>query len=457
MQNIIKQVNKTIEKHNMLARGLKSHVLVALSGGCDSVTLLYILFELGYQVSAIHINHNLRGKESTEDEAFCKDLCRKLGVDLYIKNYPVESYAKDQGISIEEAGRYFRYTAFEQIKKEIQADKIATAHNKNDTAETILLNLIRGTGLAGLTGIPAIRGDIIRPLNDCSRHLIENYCLQNKITYRTDSTNFDTIYTRNKMRLDILPRLININSNTIDNIKKAANNLIADKMYLEKMADQAFDQIVIDGVIDSKKFLELDSALQHRVIIKSIPNPQNIGMIHINSVMELFSKQTGKSVDLPNGQRADKTYTGVKISSQITNPEKTIENSVDFCYNVNIGDFVHIKERNIYVSLNNYKILQQNFENIYTKSFFCDTIKNAILARTKQPHDKVYIKGVGSQNLKKYFTNNKVPKEKRNPILFAVGNRVIYIPEIYNQNESSQDNSNICYLQIWRKNDNSDN
>lgn len=440
-------VKKTIEKHNML---LGNHVLVALSGGCDSVSLLHILIELGYYVSAVHINHNLRGKESDDDERFCSELCELLGVDLHVYNYQVEEYAKKHGKTIEESGRELRYKAFSETKEKIGADKIATGHNRDDSVETFLLNLIRGTGIAGLSGIPAVRGDIVRPIIDCTRFDLELFCSKNNIVYKTDMTNFDTIYTRNQIRKKVLPSLEKINYAVKNNLKKTLDSLSVDSDYIDKMAKQALKECLINDIIEKEKFLELDKALQPRVIMLVCKNMQNIGSVHINSIIELFHKQTGKIISLPNNLIAKKVYKGVQIKSK-----KTIEKIQNFCYNIKLGDFVHVKEQNLYISLSEQKDqnLQQNFQNIYTQKFFCDKIKNGMTARTRQQGDKVYISGVGTQTLKKFFVNNKI--EKRDTILFAVDNNVLYIPGVYEEETDSSEQ--LCYLQIWRKNDNTAN
>ena len=232
-------VKKAVADYNMLAEG--DSVIVALSGGADSVSLLYTLRELkdelGFSLSACHINHNLRGAESDRDQRFAESLCEKLSVPVSVFSVDVKgSVRKHQ--SVEERARELRYEVFERLAKENSA-KIATAHNANDNAETVLLNLLRGTGLKGLCGIPPVRDYIIRPLIYTPRTDIEAFCKENSIEFVTDCTNLSTDYTRNKIRLEILPRLAEINPSLVDGIARMTGNLNEDSLFLEKLALEA--------------------------------------------------------------------------------------------------------------------------------------------------------------------------------------------------------------------------
>ncbi|MDO5517977.1 MAG: tRNA lysidine(34) synthetase TilS, partial [Clostridium sp.] len=202
-----KKVLSYIKDNKLINPGDK--VLVALSGGPDSVCLLNILFklkdELKIELGAAHLNHMLRGKDAFGDEQYVIDVCKQMNIECFTKQVNINEYSKKEKLSSEMAGRLVRYGFFEEIIKEHGYTKVATAHNANDQAETILFRLMRGTGLEGLGGIKVKRDNIIRPILCLSRQEVEDYIEQNQLKPRIDKTNFEKIYNRNKIRLDMLP------------------------------------------------------------------------------------------------------------------------------------------------------------------------------------------------------------------------------------------------------------
>ena len=222
------RVQKYIECKKLLLPGQK--VLVALSGGADSVALLSVLSALGYRCIAAHCNFHLRGEESDRDEAFVKDLCKRQSITLHTKHFNTTDYAYSQGISIEMAARELRYQWFEELRKEVDACAIAVAHHRDDSVETILLNLIRGTGIDGLRGIRAKNGSVIRPLLEESRESILDYLQHIGQPFVTDSTNLQNDYTRNKIRLEVIPMLQTINPSVLESISASAS-------YLDEVAE----------------------------------------------------------------------------------------------------------------------------------------------------------------------------------------------------------------------------
>ena len=223
------QISRFIESNALLTHeGLH---LVALSGGADSVALLRVLLALGYHVEAMHCNFNLRGDESNRDELFCKDLCRQNGVKLHLAHFDTRFYSHQHHVSIEMAARELRYNYFRQLKEELNAESICVAHHKDDCAETILMNLVRGTGLTGLTGIRARNGYIIRPLLCVGRKDIEAYLTLEHQEFITDSSNLVNDVKRNKIRLDVMPVLQTLNPSATDAITLSAKH-IADAMPL---------------------------------------------------------------------------------------------------------------------------------------------------------------------------------------------------------------------------------
>lgn len=225
------RISSFIEKNSLLSHdGLH---LVALSGGADSVALMTVLLELGYHIEAIHCNFNLRGDESVRDEEFCKSLCQAKGVNLHLAHFDTRFYSQQHHISIEMAARELRYNYFRQLRQELEAESICVAHHKDDNAETVLLNLVRGTGIAGLTGIHPRNNDIVRPLLCVSRKEIEDYLILTKQTFITDSTNLINDVKRNKMRLDVMPLLLGMNPSATDAITTMARHLNGASALLE--------------------------------------------------------------------------------------------------------------------------------------------------------------------------------------------------------------------------------
>lgn len=217
------EVESYIRQHNLLER--QALHLVALSGGADSVALLRILHDLNYKIEAVHCNFRLRGSESDRDEAFCKELCSSLGISLHIAHFDTKAYSQLHHVSIEMAARELRYNYFFRLIDDLQAQDICVAHHKDDNAETVLINLIRGTGINGLAGIKPRNGKVIRPLLCVERKEIINYLASISQTYVTDSSNLVDDVTRNKIRLNILPLLKEINPSVVNSITATAQHI----------------------------------------------------------------------------------------------------------------------------------------------------------------------------------------------------------------------------------------
>lgn len=261
------KVLEAIERHRMIQKG--DRIIAALSGGADSVTLLHCLNELreslGFEISACHVNHNLRGEDSDKDQAFAEELCRKMNVPIRIFSVNVlDSMEKHMGV--EERARTLRYEAFSEEAERLGA-KVATAHNSCDNTETVLLNMLRGTGLKGLCGIPAVRDYLIRPLILCSRNEIEAYCTENNLGFVTDKTNFSTDYTRNKIRIELLPKLLNINPSLHEGISRMTNSLTEDSVFLESIAREKLEEARLgEYVYDNEKLAPLPRPILTRII-----------------------------------------------------------------------------------------------------------------------------------------------------------------------------------------------
>ena len=217
------EVQKFIEEKSLFT--LKDKILIALSGGADSVALLRVLHALGYSCECAHCNFHLRGEESDRDEAFVQELCKTHQIKLHIKQFDTETYAKSHQLSIEMAARELRYEWFESLRQELNAQVIAVAHHRDDSVETFMLNLIRGTGINGLKGIAPKNGWIVRPLLQVSREDIIDYLQEILQDYVTDSTNLQDVYVRNKIRLNILPLMKEINPSIMETIQDTSMRL----------------------------------------------------------------------------------------------------------------------------------------------------------------------------------------------------------------------------------------
>ena len=244
MDNLEKKVFETIQKYNLIQRG--DRIVVAVSGGPDSICLLDILnkiknknCQLNPEPMAIfvaHVNHMIR-KEACEDEAFVRDYCEKNGIEFFSKSIDVEKFANNNKMGTEEAGRFVRYEFFDEVAKKVGANKIAIAHNKNDSAETIIMNILRGTGVSGLKGIEPIKNNkYIRPLINCKREEIENYCEKNSLNPRIDKTNFENVYTRNKVRNIVIPYIKKeFNSNIVETITRLSELVKEDDDFIQNI------------------------------------------------------------------------------------------------------------------------------------------------------------------------------------------------------------------------------
>lgn len=287
------KIRELLARYDMLQSG--DTVVAAVSGGADSMALLNALYnmrgELGITLFACHINHNLRGKESLRDEQFVRGFCRERGIELTV--YSVE-INPDKHESVEERARKTRYECFDELCTRLGA-KLATAHTASDNAETVLINLLRGTGTKGLGGIPPIRGRIIRPLLRCTREDTERYCLEHEIHYVTDSTNLSEDYTRNKLRLKIIPQLKEFNPSFIEGISRMTEAVTDDNILLDRLAEKAKSECSSGNGYDCKKLRTLDRAILSRVISAVLSkNGIEPSALRINECSRIINDGKGK-------------------------------------------------------------------------------------------------------------------------------------------------------------------
>lgn len=286
---MLNRVKAYIGQHRLLQSD--GQYLIALSGGGDSVALLLIMQELGYQVEAAHCNFRLRGDESDRDEQFVVDLCEGRGIALHRAHFDTHEYAALHHVSIEMAARDLRYRYFEQLRQDLQLAGICVAHHRDDSVETVLMNLVRGTGLRGLQGIRPRNGFILRPLLCLSRKDIEQYLHERHQSFVTDSTNLEADVVRNKIRLNIIPQLLDINPAAVANIHRTAEH-VSDALGVY---DEAIQRQRQEAVIEEENDrLVLDLAkVRHESLLFEVLRPYGFSIATIASIVSIDNK-TGK-------------------------------------------------------------------------------------------------------------------------------------------------------------------
>ena len=304
---------KTIQKYNLIESGDK--IVVGVSGGPDSMCLLDILIKVCQNspsplaIVVAHVNHMIRD-EANEEEDFVKKFCEKNDIEFYAKRIDVKKIANTNKIGTEEAGRNERYAFFEEILKKTNANKIAIAHNKNDKAETIIMNILRGTGINGLKGIEVKRDKYIRPLIECERNEIEDYCKKQNLNPRIDKSNFDNVYTRNKIRNIVIPYIKKeFNSNIVDTMDRLSALVAEEEEYIEKQVKKAYTYILLDEkeneiALDLKQFNLQEKVIKSRIILYTITrlfgSSKGIERVHIEDILKLCSNNIGNKYLTPN-------------------------------------------------------------------------------------------------------------------------------------------------------------
>ncbi len=380
------KVLKTVKKYNMLSKG--DRVLIGVSGGADSIALLEFFVSVkekyDLDICVAHIEHGIRGEDSVNDAEFVKNYCKKLGVNFYLKAIDAPNLAKKAKMGVEEYSRMARYDFFNTI----ECDKIATAHNLTDNIETLLFRLARGTGLKGACSIPAVRGKIIRPFIEVSSGEIRKWCNDNNIPYRVDCTNSDSAYSRNLIRLEILPLFEKLNANYQDNIENFISDVNEDYAFIDDYVKSIYPKIVKNNEIDLPKLNELDLSIKKRILIMFFDeNGYSLNRIHLQSVIDITLK-SGKS----------------QIKENVF--------AISAKGKIRIAKFNDLNKKDEFVT----KIL--NIDEFKDKNidFYCDCDKivGNIIIRAKQAGDRIKPAGRNvSKTLKKLFNESAYPIEKR--------------------------------------------
>ncbi len=403
---MLDQILHTIQENNMLEPG--DHVIVALSGGADSVSLLLALDELknklDISLSAIHVNHCLRGKESDSDEDFCTDLCRRLKIELIKKSFDVMEYAQKNKLSTELAARNIRYEFF---RENSYGKKIATAHTANDNAETVILNLTRGTGIKGISGIPPVRNNIIRPLINTTREQIENYLKDKKQTYVTDKTNLSDDYTRNRIRHNVIPVLKAINSSLFATISSDSANFRLDDCFIRSESEKTY---AICHIKDNQLtgINKYHQAIRHRCI-SSFLNDNNIEVSH-KRICEIDSMLiTGGKINLHGNIYIISSDDNLLIKEII--PQKTKH----ICYELS-------EESCVFLDKKITAIYTDQFPDNTNIILDADKVIGNLTVRNRLPGDRIKLKGNNFTSSVKKLFNRNIPVEERDKLCFICDN-----------------------------------
>ncbi len=451
---ILKQTKEYILQNKMIQPG--SCVIAALSGGADSVCMLLLLKELSHELDftleAVHVEHGIRGEESRKDARFAMELCKKLDITCHMHPVDVPAYAKSTGLGLEEAARILRYAAFEEEAKKHGADgcavSVAVAHHQEDNAETVIFQMLRGSGVKGLTGIHPVSGKngvtYIRPLLFASRADIEAYLKENGQGFVIDATNSDTAYSRNRLRHDVFPIFVQINDRAVEHINESARQL--ESMYdffaaqVQAACNEAIyrenEAVVLRIGVFKKLHPALQSGVARECIHMAAGRLKDIGSTHIAKLIELAKLQSGRSIDLPYGITAVRSYDRILLRKRgsaglcdgnLEHGNSAVESSDDQKMIISETELSQIAtsgtEKKIPLENSSYITLKVSCfdgkmdeipKKPYTKWLDYDKMKKGFEIRRRRAGDYIVVDDQGHRKkLKAFFINEKVPSEQR--------------------------------------------
>lgn len=414
--DFLDSVRKTICENGMIKKGDK--VAVGFSGGADSTALLHALYllkdELGFSLCAAHINHGIRGKEAERDENFARDFCKNKDIPFFCLHADVPSLARMRKLCLEDAGRQVRYEFFEKCAA---GGKIATAHTLSDNVETMVMRLCRGSGLKGMCGIPPVRDNIIRPLINCSREQVEDFCRRCGLDFVTDSTNLECDYGRNRVRNKIIPLLKDLNPEFERAAGRFADCARADEELLEKLTAKALERLVSEKGLDAKGAAALEKGLLFRVL-KEYLRPFSPEFSHICAVKDILG---GGSANLPGGKKAvcDGNYLTVTSAKrpQFDGFSKELSLSEGQTQISALGKSIVLKpiEKNENSEINGC----QKINNLLSYTLLDrDKIGKTVVVRTRLPGDRITLSKRGcTKTLKKLWNEKGFDQELRDRFL----------------------------------------
>ena len=436
---MLKRVEDYVSKWDMLKK--EDKVIAGVSGGADSVCLLFVLLELqeniSFELIVVHVNHGLRGEDADADERFVKKICREKEIPCLVYSEDVETIANERKQSIEEAGRNVRREAFEKAMELYGGTKIALAHHMNDNVETFLMNAVRGAGLKGLGGIRPVAGPFIRPLLCLERKDIESFLESRQIYYCTDETNASDAYLRNRVRNQVIPYMEKeMNVRAVSHISETMKQLQEIQNFLEELAKKYYKncvkQVEIGYIVLERPFAETPEVIRplvlKEVLVAICNKEKDLAEIHLQSMIELMKKQVGRQIDLPYGMIARRVYKGLLVQPAKLEKEQTPMFEVCF-ENGDIQEFQWKEKKITCRLLDKVPTEEEQAQKINTKWFDYDIISHSLCIRTRQIGDYITIHPDGrTQKLKSFFINEKIPQEKRDEIMLVVdGQHVLWV------------------------------
>lgn len=417
------QVRTMIHRYQMIRPG--DRVALALSGGADSVCLFHVLLslqkEFSFDLSAVHVHHGIR-ETADRDERFVKELCETCQVPLTVQHVNVSEEAKKAHAGLEETARKLRYQVLEQL----QADRIALAHHQADQAETVLLHLIRGSGLKGLGGMQPVQGRYIRPLLECDPKELRSWLSEHGYSWVEDETNTDTSYRRNYVRHIVLPRLKEINPQAVQAISRSAALLRQDERALSDLTESLFQQAMSEKGLCISLVREQQEAVRSRLLRRFLEENASlihVGQVHIQYMEELLEAPSGRGIDLPDGVRIVREYDHLRVEER----EKTAQTEAFEVPGIPWHGRIDRFDLKLDITFVENVKIEGISKNTYTKIFNYDTIINTLTVRTRRPGDYLTI-GDGRKKLKDYMIDEKIPLHLRDQIpLLADGAHILWV------------------------------
>jgi tRNA(Ile)-lysidine synthase len=470
VSQLLEKVYAAITGHELAKEG--DTVIAAVSGGPDSVCLLHALYllsgRLGIKLHAIHINHMLRGCESDADERYTTGLCRKLGIPLHAVPADVGELSRRRGLSLEEAGREARYAEFEKYAAQTGAAAVAVAHNRNDQAETVLMHILRGSGLSGLSGMEYRRGRIIRPLLEIDRTEIDEYCREHGLEPRTDSTNLEDEFTRNRVRLNLIPYIdSNFDTDITGSLCRLSRLAGLDGDYLEKCAGEEYGACLEEsggGFIRLKldALRRLHPAILGRVLRlalhKLTGSLKGIESIHVDILSDMILKGvTGPVVQLPRNIRAGIFYGVLKIYLDTEKkPARSFSRRIEVPGLTAADELACLVKAEVLESPSEVAKYGKLRYNSMVQLFDYALLKEGINIRNRAAGDiiKPYKSG-GTKKLKEFFIDSKIPRDIRDEIpVVAIGNEIVWVAgyKISDKFKVTENTKSILKLEIFKNN-----
>ena len=413
---------RTIERYGLLEPG--GRVVVGLSGGADSVALTHWLkYGFGVEVAACHLNHNLRGEESRRDEQFVRELCARWDIPLFVRSEAVAGYARRRGLTEEEAGRELRYAFFEetraQLAKQTGAEwRIATAHTRSDNAETLLLNLTRGSG--GLCGIPAKRGRVVRPLLDCSREMVEAYCREQELPFVTDSTNLEDGHSRNRIRHRVIPALKELNPNAELALQRAGEAAEEQRAYLKEQALAVLPALACPEGLRAGGLRELPPAVRH-VLLGHWLREQGVPVTFERMAALDDMLAAGRGRCCVGAGRYLTVGRGILFCGRPSEPAAYFEQTVEPGIPFTLFGRTYLAQLCEKTMKSGEESPKKVYRNLLYLALDYDKIKGKLLVRQRRPGDRVSLAGrSGSRTLKRLFIDEKLTAaEKAQTMVFS--------------------------------------